>query len=97
MTPQEKAVALKDIYISSVHDDLNNRKRGVINDGDESHYIYKDGETIRGPYPGGGMPLEGEAPGEKILMDLEGEYLQDSENIMQDYMQRNVYGTGGFA
>ena len=93
--PQVDPQAFKDAYVASIHDSIDHGKRGLINDGDDIHYIYQGEDVISAPMEGAGNPLPGGAPGQKQLVPLQPEALQQNRMIMKDYLERNVYGTGG--
>ena len=93
--PQVDPQAFKDAYVAGIHDSIDQGKRGLINDGDNTHYIYQGDEVISAPMEGAGNPLPGGAPGQKQLVPLQPETLQQNQMIMKDYLFNNVYGTGG--
>ena len=92
--PQVDPQAFKDAYVASIHDSIDAGKRGLINDGDDTHYIYEGEQVIGAPMEGAGTPLPGVGDGEKMVVPLQPEAIQENKMIMRDYLLRNVIGTG---
>ena len=93
--PQVDPQAFKDAYVASIHDSIDAGKRGLINDGDPTHYIYQGDEVIQAPMEEAGDPIIRGYPGQKMVVPLQPEAQQQNEMIMKDYLFNNVYGTGG--
>ena len=83
--------------IASVHEFLDQGKTGLINDGDPTHYIHKGGQTFSAPYPEGSNPIEGGAPGDKRLENMNERDYQQLDQIHRQLEYERIYGPPGMA
>ncbi len=93
---QQYAQQFKDDWTASVHDFLNEGKRGYINDGDAGHYVHKNGdESIQVDademYR---QPVEG---GQTFVEDIPSDQMQDIQQHYHNQQEEQRFGRGGLA
>ena len=93
---QQHAQQFKDDWTASVHDFLQEGKRGYINDGDAGHYLHKDGgESIQ--VDADEMyrtPVEG---GKTFVEDIPSNQMQDIQQYYHNQQEEQRFGRGGLA
>ena len=94
----EHAHALKDAYIASIHHSLDHGKTGMINDGDQRHYLHKGGKTFIAPgNPEDANPVPGGKPGAKQVNDMPQDLQQQLNDVHEGLFLEQFGGFPGVA